>query len=283
MHLSASPPVGAFHRAAVCPNMIAAPIFFDRSPALAQAPSAQASIDVDAANAELAAASATRVIEWARATFNAGLVMTSSFGAQSALLLHLVTQVVPEMPVIFIDTGYLFPETYRFADQLTERLKLNLHVYRPQYSAGWLEAKFGQLWEKGETGLNQYLQITKVEPMQRALSELNVTAWLAGLRAEQTEHRAQLRKVETQDGRYKIHPVLDWSTKDVHEYLTRHDLPYHPLYYQGYASIGDVHSTRPITAEQDEREGRFGGLRQECGLHLPSSDEENASRDGSGL
>jgi len=250
---------------------------------LPQATTDESPVDLAAVNAELADADAVQTVQWAVDTFGDGLVMTSSFGAQSALLLHLVNRVAPDLPVIFIDTGYLFSETYQFAEHLTERLGLNLKVYRPAYSTGWLEARFGKLWEQGETGMRKYLEIAKVEPMQRALDELGVSAWLAGLRAEQTEHRAGLRKVELQAGRYKVHPVLNWSTKDVHEYFKRHELPYHPLYYQGYASIGDVHSSRPITAEQDDREGRFSGLRQECGLHLPSSDEENESREGSGL
>lgn len=240
-------------------------------------------LDLDQVNAQLRDAEALRVVEWAEQTFGDGLVLTSSFGAQSALMLHLVTRAIPDIPVVFIDTGYLFTETYRFAEELTHRLNLNLQVYRPRYSAAWLEATYGKLWEQGEEGMAKYLQIAKVEPMQRALEELEVTAWLAGLRAEQTSHRANLRKVETQHGRYKFHPVLDWTTKEVHEYLKHYDLPYHPLYYEGYASIGDAHSTKPITAEMNEREGRFGGLRQECGLHVPSSQEESQSRDASGL
>src|SRR5690606_23489534 len=108
-------------------------------------------------------------------------------------------------------------------------------------------------------------------------------AWLAGLRKGQTEHRKHLRHVELQGDTYKVHPILTWTTKAVHEYLKRHDLPYHPLHEQGYASIGDWHSTRPVGAGEDERAGRFGGLKQECGLHLPKSPEENASREASGL
>jgi len=234
-------------------------------------------------NDELDGAGALRIVEWAHETFGNRLVMTSSFGAQSALMLHLVTRVTPHIPVVLIDTGYLFPETYRFAIQLTERLNLNLKVYTPQVTTGWLEAVHGRLWEQGEEGLSKYHQIVKVEPMQRALDELNAEAWLAGLRRDQTDHRASLRPVEQQDGRYKVHPVLDWSTKDVHEYLKKHELPYHPLYEQGYASIGDTHSTQPITAEQHERDGRFSGLRQECGLHLPDTSEENESRNSSNL
>lgn len=240
-------------------------------------------IDLDAVNAELHNADAERVVGWAHETFGNRLVMTSSFGAQSALMLHLVTRVVPHIPVILIDTGYLFPETYRFALALTERLNLNLKVYTPQVTTGWLEAVHGRLWEQGESGLEKYHQITKLEPMQRALRELKAEAWLAGLRREQTDHRAALRRLEQQDGRYKLHPVLDWTTRDVHEYMKRHDLPYHPLYEQGYASIGDVHSTRPITDLQHERDGRFRGLRQECGLHLPTTSEENESRNSSNL
>ena len=242
-----------------------------------------AQLDVEAVNAQLDAAPAEAVVAWAHETFGRSLVMTSSFGAQSAVMLHLVTRVVPDIPVVFIDTGYLFPETYRFALQMQERLGLNLKVYTPQVTTGWLEAVHGKLWEQGPEALEKYLQIVKVEPMQRALTELGVKAWVAGLRREQTRHRANLRRVEVQDGRCKVHPILDWTTKQVHEYLQAHDLPYHPLYEQGYASIGDVHSTRPITDQQHEREGRFGGLRQECGLHLPTSAEENESRESSGL
>ncbi|MEX0745720.1 MAG: phosphoadenylyl-sulfate reductase [Phycisphaeraceae bacterium] len=240
-------------------------------------------LDLEAVNAALEDAPAQRVVQWASEMFADRLVMTSSFGAQSAVMLHLVTRVVPDVPVIFIDTGYLFPETYRFADHLADRLKLNLKVYRPQVTTGWLEAIHGRLWEQGAEGLAKYLQIVKVEPMQRALRELNVAAWLAGLRRGQTTHRSQLRRVERQNGQYKVHPILAWTTKDVHEYLKQHDLPYHPLYEQGYVSIGDVHSTVPITADEHERAGRFSGLRQECGLHLPASAEESQSRDSSSL
>jgi phosphoadenosine phosphosulfate reductase len=119
--------------------------------------------------------------------------------------------------------------------------------------------------------------------MQRALDELGITAWLAGLRAGQTEHRATLRPVERQGSRYKIHPILRWTSKQVHEYLVEHELPYHPLVDEGYTSIGDWHSTRAVGEGEDERAGRFGGLRQECGIHLPTSHEEDQSREASGL
>lgn len=242
------------------------------------------SIDLDATNARLDGVDATAVVEWAAGTFGEGLVMSSSFGAQAAVMLHLVTRVVPDVPVIFIDTGFHFPETYQFADAMTRRLGLNLKVYAPDLSPAWMVARHGRLWEDGtKESLDLYDRMRKVEPMQRALRELSVTGWLAGLRRGQTDHRAQLRHVEKQGDRYKVHPILRWTSKDVYGYLKKHDLPTHPLYEQGYASIGDWHSTFKVGETDHERAGRFAGLKQECGLHLPASAEENASRESSGL
>lgn len=241
------------------------------------------SLDLDLVNQQLAGSDATELVRWAHATFGRGLIMTSSFGAESAVMLHLVTQVIPDIPVVVVDTGYLFAETYRFMDQLAERLRLNLKVYQSPLSPGHMEARHGKLWEMGKDGINQYDRMRKVEPMQRALKELGVTAWLAGLRADQTRFRATLRPVEAQNGIYKVHPILKWSTKVVHEYLKKHDLPYHPLYDLGYKSIGDWHTTVPITAEGDVRAGRFGGVKEECGLHLPETPAENQSRESSDL
>ena len=244
---------------------------------------ASTTLDLQTLNRSLAGKDPAQVIRWSADTFAGGLPMTSSFGAQAAVMLHLVTQEVPGIPVIWIDTGYLFEQTYHFAEQLRQRLNLNLKIYTPDITPARFEAMHGRAWEDPDQGQTQYLQTFKAKPMQRAIAELGVTAWLAGLRSDQTAHRAKLRRVELQDGIYKIHPILTWSNKDVHDYLKAHDLPYHPLVEQGYASIGDTHSTAPITAEMDERQGRFSGLRQECGLHLPASEEEIASRDSSGL
>ena len=243
---------------------------------------ASATLQLDAINPQLDGKSAEEIIRWAAHAFGDGLAMTSSFGAQSAVMLHLATRVVPGIPIILVDTGYLFAETYLFIKDMTDRLSLNLKVYSSRITPARYEALHGKTWEYAE-GLDHYHQVFKVEPLQRALEELNVTAWLAGLRADQTDHRATLRPVEMQDGVYKVHPILRWTTKDVHEYLKQHDLPYHPLYEKGYKSIGDTHSTRPITEGMNERDGRFGGLAQECGIHLPQTKEEDQSWMSSGL
>lgn len=211
--------------------------------------------------------SATERVRHALDVLPAQPVLSSSFGAQSAVSLHLITQVRPDIPVIVVDTGYLFPETYRFIDQLTERLSLNLHVYRAPQSAAWLEARHGKQWEQGVDGISRYNQLAKVEPMQRALDELGARTWFAGLRRSQSAGRAQTPFVQRSGDRYKVHPIADWSDRDVYHYLQKHDLPYHPLWEQGYVSIGDTHTTRSVHDVDSVDETRFFGLKRECGLH----------------
>jgi phosphoadenosine phosphosulfate reductase len=196
--------------------------------------------------------------------------MSTSFGAQSAVMLHLATRAVPDIPVVFVDTGYLFPETYQFAEALTKRLRINLKVYRAAESPAWIEARHGKLWEKGAEG-SSLQPDPKVEPMQRALAELGARAWLAGLRRSQSSTREGLPVVGTQDGRIKILPIVDWTDRDVHRYLTENDLPYHPLWEKGYVSIGDTHTTRPLTADMTPEETRFFGIKRECGIHDPAA------------
>lgn len=206
-------------------------------------------------------------VAWALENHAGNHALSSSFGAQAAVSLHLVTQLKPDIPVILVDTGYLFPETYRFVDEMTQRLSLNLKVYRPQIGAAWMEARFGKLWEEGLDGLQRYNRLRKVEPMQRALRELGVRSWIAGVRRAQSASRTNLDFLELRDGRWKLHPLADWSDRDVWQYLQRHDLPYHPLWHEGYVSIGDIHTTRRWEPGMSEEDTRFFGLRRECGLH----------------
>lgn len=223
--------------------------------------------DLEAINAELEQATAQERVQWGLEKFGQRIVLSSSFGAQAAVSLHMVTSARPDIPVILVDTGYLFPETYRFVDELTERLGLNLHVYRNELSPAWQEARYGKLWEQGVDGIDQYNRMNKVEPMQRALGELRAEAWFAGLRRQQASSREGLDVVAEQNGRFKVHPLIDWTDRDVYRYLVDHDLPYHPLWHQGYVSIGDVHTTRRLDDCMTEEETRFFGLKRECGLH----------------
>ena len=258
-------------------------------------PGSHPPLNLEALNQKFDRVEATALIEWSYRTFGQRLVVSTSFGIQSAVMLNLATSVVPDIPVIWVDTGYLPPETYRFAAQLTERLSLNLKVYQSPMSPARMEALYGRLWEENSVeALNRYDRIRKVEPMDRALAELDAAAWLTGLRAGQTDHRKTLNRLESQGFSqagessrqpcYKLMPILHWSSKDVYDYLMAHDLPYHPLWEQGYVSVGDWHSSRPLTADDvDERSTRFNGLKQECGIHIPQTPEEAESLDSSSL
>lgn len=194
-------------------------------------------------------------------------MVSSSFGAQSAVMLHLVTRQQPDIPVVLIDTGYLFPETYQFVDELREKLALNLKVFGPSLSGAWQEARHGKRWEQGLTGLEDYNQDNKVAPMQRAIDELRVGTWFSGLRRNQSIGRENTPFVENSGDRFKVYPIADWSDKDVYDYLKKNDLPYHPLWDKGYVSIGDVHTTKSLAEVDSVEETRFFGLKRECGLH----------------
>jgi phosphoadenosine phosphosulfate reductase len=207
-------------------------------------------------------------VAWSLENTAGGHALSSSFGAQAAVSLHLVTSLQPDIPVILVDTGYLFPETYRFIDQMSERLRLNLKVYRPQIGIAWMEARLGRIWEQGVDGIERYNRLRKVEPMQRALKELGIRTWIAGLRRAQSASRAGIDYLELRDGRWKLHPLADWSDRDIWHYLGQQALPYHPLWHDGYVSIGDVHTTRRLEPGMRDEDTRFFGLRRECGLHL---------------
>ncbi|AOT09910.1 phosphoadenylyl-sulfate reductase [Pseudoalteromonas luteoviolacea] len=220
------------------------------------------------ANGMLAQKSVEERVAWALENLPDTHMLSSSFGIQAAVMLHLVSQQKNDIPVVLTDTGYLFPETYQFVDELTERLKLNLKVYRSEYSPAWQEAKFGKLWEQGEEGIKHYNTLNKVEPMTRALQELQVGTWFSGLRRQQSSSRSDKQILEISRGSVKVYPIIDWHNRDVYQYLTKHDLPYHPLWEQGYVSMGDVHTTRKLEPGMTEEETRFFGLNRECGLHI---------------
>lgn len=222
---------------------------------------------LSALNRWLSSMSAQDRIAWAFESLAGPHALSTSFGVQSAVSLHLLTQAKPDIPVILVDTGYLFADTYRYADTLVQQLGINLKVYRPQLGAAWMEARFGKLWEHGIDGLQRYNQLRKVEPMQRALRDLGVRSWFAGLRRTQAPSRAGIEFLELRDGRWKLHPIADWDDLDIATYALQHDLPEHPLSKQGYVSVGDVHTTQPLR-EGDIARTRFFGLVRECGLHL---------------
>ena len=218
-------------------------------------------------NAALRPMTAEQRVSWALRELPGAHVLSSSFGAQAAVSLHFVTRQAPRLPVILLDTGYLFPETYEFVETLTERLRLNLKVYRSTRSPAWIEARYGKLWEQGAAGLEKYHHLTKLEPMRRALRETGARSWFSGLRRTQSRSRGQLEPLSFREGRFRVYPIYDWTDRDVGTYLRKHELPYHPLWERGYVSIGDWHTTRPLHEAGDLEATRFMGLKRECGLH----------------
>lgn len=220
------------------------------------------------ANALLSDKTAEQRVAWALENLPDTHFLSSSFGIQAAVMLHLLTQQQPDIPVVLTDTGYLFPETYQFIESLSERLALNLKIYRAKQSPAWQEAVYGKLWEQGEEGIKKYNTLNKVEPMTQALRELGAGTWFSGLRRQQSSTRADKPIVELSRGTVKFYPIIDWHNRDVYQYLTKFDLPYHPLWEQGYVSMGDVHTTRKLEPGMTEEETRFFGLNRECGLHI---------------
>lgn len=236
-------------------------------------PTCLATIDPPSCDSALESLSAAALLEWAAERFGKSLAMSTSFGIQSAVTLQLATRVLPEIPVIWVDTGYLPPETYRYADELASRLKLNLHVFQSNISPARMEALHGRLWETGDAAdFQRYDDIRKVEPMARALEQLQPKAWISGLRSQQTDFRKTLSRVSSDRNRHKVLPILHWTNRDVYRFMQENDLPQHPLFEQGYSTVGDWHSSRPTSADDtNDRDTRFGGLKQECGIHLPKS------------
>ncbi|KDA92457.1 phosphoadenylyl-sulfate reductase [Pantoea agglomerans] len=227
----------------------------------------QRAMALAATNAQLEKSSAEERVSWALENLPGAYVLSSSFGIQAAVSLHLVTRQQPDIPVILTDTGYLFPETYRFIDELADQLNLNLKVFRAETSPAWQEARYGKLWEQGVEGIEKYNEINKVEPMNRAIETLGAQTWFAGLRRDQSDSRANLPVLGVQRGVFKLLPIIDWDNRQIHQYLEQHKLKYHPLWDEGYLSVGDTHTTRKWEPGMAEEETRFFGLKRECGLH----------------
>lgn len=207
-------------------------------------------------------------IIWAIKYLPKQLILSSSFGIQSVVSLHLVTRYFPRIPIVLIDTGYLFPETYRFIDQLKEKMQLNLYVFRSNESSAWQEARHGELWKQGIEGINQYNLINKIKPMHCALKALKVKTWFAGLRRNQSSSRKNLPVMMIQKKVFKFLPIIDWDDNQVFSYIKQYNLDNHPLWGKGYVSVGDIHTTRKKKHGMRDEDTRFFGLQRECGLNV---------------
>ena len=181
--------------------------------------------------------------------------------------LALLRSKVTELESTVLTLRQSLSESELTIQSLVEKLNLNLHVYSASMSSAWQEARFGRLWEQGIDGIEKYNKMNKVEPMQRALNDLDVGTWYAGLRRSQSDTRGKLPVLQKVGQQFKMYPIIDWSNKDLHYYLKDNELSYHPLWEQGYVSIGDWHTTQSLQEGMSEQDTRFFGLKRECGLH----------------
>ena len=239
-------------------------------------------LDLDTLNPVFEQQHPQQIVDWAAAQFGDDLVMSSSFGAESALLIHMATRAKPDVRIIMVDTGYLFPETHAFMEQLRHRLNLNVWVYRTkQDPIQYLKAS-GEGDATWRSDVERCCAANKNEPMERAMRQLNPRAWLRGVRRNQAETRRGMNFVEWNPryNCYAVSPLLNWTGREIYAYMKQHDLPYHPLYEKGYLSVGcnPLSCTRAVQAGEDPRSGRWSGSgKVECGINL------NNSLDSAGL
>lgn len=227
--------------------------------------------DLDAISADLEPLHALDIIAWAAEEFGDDLALSSSFGADSAVMLHLATRVKPDIKVITLDTGFLFPETIQWRDELARQLNLNMFIYRPVLDRDAFMAEHGKMWRSSPDACCAF---NKREPFTRAKKELGIRCWLTGIRREQSATRKDAAIAQRDNlGLMRLCPIATWTAKDVHYYLLEHRLSYHPLREQGYLSIGccpeEGFCTSKVKPGEDPRSGRWSGFdKTECGLHV---------------
>ena len=214
--------------------------------------------------------SSLEIIEWGYKTFKDKLAFTTSFGIQSSVLLHLIqnSSLRDRVKIFWIDTGYLPRETYEYANTLIEKLSLNIEILQSEISPARMEAIYGKLWESKETSdLDTYHQMRKIDPLEAALTKYSIDCWGSGVRSQQTNNRKGMNYIDLIRQRLSIRPLLGWSNKEIFYYMEEKALPQHPLFYKGYTTVGDWHSSSAETSDKQGRNTRFNGLKQECGLH----------------
>ena len=222
-------------------------------------------LDLTELNSRLESATPQEILAWSVATVPNLVQMTSfSILAVTHMLYH---ELQAKLPVIFLDTLHLFPETLETAQKAKEFYSLNLHICRATPTRQDFIACYGdKLWQHD---IALFHHLTKVQPMEKALAELAVQGWITGRRRDQSATRQNMPILECdRNGRLKINPLANWTQKEVWQYTLAHKVLYNPLHDQGYTSIGDQPLTTKVKAGEDERAGRWrGSNKTECGIH----------------
>ena len=211
------------------------------------------------------------ILRWALATYAPRITLACSFGGPSGMaLLDMVLRLDPSIPVFYLDTGLLFPETYALVEEITTRYGITPRAVRPSLSVTQQAKHHGDaLWARDP---DRCCELRKVTPQRKAL--VGFDAWITGLRRDQSSTRraAPIVQWDAKFGLTKIFPLADWTERDVWRYLADHDIPSNRLHASGYPSIGCIPCTRPVAAGEDLRAGRWSGFaKTECGLHAPVS------------
>jgi len=222
-------------------------------------------IDLDERNRALEGRPPQEILSWATSTFAPDVVLTCSFQHDGVVLAHMLTAIAPWVPVVFLNTGFHFPETLAYRDEIVRRFGIHLRDVQPSMPREEFAAKHGLDLYRRDPDL--CCKINKVEPLRAALA--GARCWLNGRRRDQAATRSGIAVVERfEGGIHKVNPMVAWSAADTYRYMQQHGIPEHPLFDKGYASIGCAPCTRPILAGEDERAGRWSGTgKTECGIH----------------
>ncbi len=231
--------------------------------------------DLSHLNMQFRYAECEKVLEWVIANLYPDVAMTTSFQASGIVLISFVRKIRKDFPVYFIDTGYHFPETLEFRDRLIQEWELNVITVKPEDDQYKLELETG---DPLKAALDTCCQLNKVEPLNNLKKKLDVSAWISAVRRDQSPNRAKFNMfMLDKTGYMRIHPLLHWDSRRMWKYIFSQQLPFHPLYDQGYTSIGCFPTsctTRSISGD-NERSGRWSNSgKTECGLHLDLVDEE---------
>jgi phosphoadenosine phosphosulfate reductase len=238
-----------------------------------ESPTQAPALQLEALNQRFEGAHPREILAWCLDQFPTGLVQTTAFSINGMVIIDLLyreLQVGTKVPVLFLDTLHHFPETLELVRKAQQLYGFDLKVYQARHAASQEEFadRYGeQLWE---TNVEQFYQLTKVEPLERGLAELAASAWITGRRRDQSRTRSHIPIFESdKHHRLKVNPLAAWSRKDSWAYIAEHGVLYNPLYDQGYASIGDQPMTTPVAAGEAERAGRWRGSdKTECGIHI---------------
>ena len=221
-------------------------------------------------NQEIVNMNPQEILTWGYEKFGNQFAITTSFGIQSSVLLNMVSKLClqKKIKIFWIDTGYLPLETYQYAEKLIKDLSLEVEVLQSELSPARMEAIYGKLWETNKASdLDKYHEIRKIKPLENGLEKYNINCWASGVRSSQTENRNKMKFLDIIRQRLSLRPLLNWTSKDIFYYMEEHNLPPHPLFTEGYSTVGDWHSSNPDGIETKGRATRFGGIKQECGIH----------------